>query len=151
MRQPQPHPATEDLAEWLRLAVPLCSIDLAERVERHFGSDKVMAERWLLGIVKRGSGGLNRGDALAYFSRETSGRRATATAVQQVAEAIAAAGLLAGSKGITVWGAHFCPLHPCPHVDDTPLPTEPASTVAEQELRDVIRDLDDYLTEGEAA
>lgn len=150
MRQPQPQPATEDIAEWLRLAVPLCSIDLAERVERHFGSDKAMAERWLFGIVRRGTDGLNRGDALSYFSRETSGRRATATAAQQVAEAVAAAGLLAGSKGITVWGAHFCPVHPCPHADEAPLPTESVST-AERELRDVIRDLADYLTEGEAA
>lgn len=148
MRQPQPQPATEDIAEWLRLAVPLCSIDLAERVERHFGSDKAMAERWLFGIVRRGSDGLNRGDALSYPSRHTRGQRDTATAAQQVAEAVAAAGLLAGPRGITVWGAHFCPVHPCPHADETSL--EPAPT-AERDLRDVIRDLDDYLTEGEAA
>lgn len=150
MRQPKPQPATEDIAEWLHLAVPLCSIDLADRAEQHFGSNKAMAERWLLSIAKRGTDGLNRGDALSYPARETPGRRATATAAQQVAEAVAAAGLLAGPRGITVWGAHFCPVHPCPHADEALLPTEPASTV-ERELRDVIRDLADYLTEGEAA
>jgi len=148
--QPKPYPATEDIAEWLHLAVPLCSIDLADRAEQHFGSNKAMAERWLFGIVRRGVDGLNRGDALSYFARSTSGRRATATAAQQVAEAVAAAGLLAGPRGITVWGAHFCPVRPCPHADETPLATEPEST-AERELRDVLRDLADYLTEGEAA
>lgn len=150
MRQPEPQPATEDLAEWLNLAVPLCSIDLAERAERHFGSDKAMAERWLFGIVKRGADGLNRGDVLSYPARSTGGRRATATAAQLVAEAVAAAGLLAGPRGITVWGTHFCPVRPCPHTDENPLPVDPAST-AERELRDVIRDLAEYLTEGEAA
>ena len=118
MRQPKAWPVTQDLALFLELAVPLISADLAWQVHRDFPHNPEWAERWLLGVARRGAMGLGHGgDALQFANRSHQSQTTCAVSAQQVAEAVAAVGLLAGDEGVTVWGAHFCRLRPCPHQD----------------------------------
>ena len=116
MRQPKAWPVTRDLALFLELAVPLAAADLAWRVRRDFPHDPERAERWLPGVARRGAVGLGHGgDALQFPNRTRQSQTVCAVSAQQVAEAVAALGLLTGDEGVTVWGTHFCRLRPCPH------------------------------------
>lgn len=116
MRQPKAAPATEEIAEFLRFAVPLCSADLIARMRRYYGDDTATARRWLAGIATRGGIETGHGgDGLQYPGKGTRDQRRRAVTAQALAEAVAAAGLLAGPDGLTVLGAHVCPTSPCPH------------------------------------
>ena len=141
-----PRPSIEELGEFLDLAVPLISADLAWRIRHDFPHNPETAQRWLRGIVRRGGTGLGHGgDTLQFQHNAHQNRVLAAVTAQRLAEGVAALALLEADAGVTVLGRHFCPLRPCPHdhrpdpavftaVNNADAPTVPRTRTAADRL-----------------
>ncbi|MET7795733.1 hypothetical protein [Streptomyces decoyicus] len=119
MRQPEPDNPIEQLREFLQFAVPLMIRDLQYRAARG-----EVSEAWLIGTARRGGASLGaRGDTLLFSDRKPrKGRQrdAATRTTQDLVEGIAAAALLAGPDGITVFGDHYGPARPSHDTDSDP-------------------------------
>lgn len=92
----------------------------------------------------------SHGDALQF------GGKHCREAFNALARGLAAAALTAAG-GVDALGGHWCADPWCradsrfDHADDEPAATEPELITTPRQIADVLRDLADYLTEGEAA
>ncbi|WP_424891843.1 hypothetical protein [Streptomyces sp. XH2] len=101
MQQPKPMTAIEDLREFLRFAVPLRAAALLAEYPPH------ELESVLPALAQRWYG--NAGDTLQYRSDVPEVRRTAIQTASDLTTGVAAAALLAGPDGITVFGDHYGP------------------------------------------
>ncbi|MFI5525013.1 hypothetical protein [Streptomyces platensis] len=156
MRQPEPDNPNEQLRQFLQFAVPLMIRDLQYRA-----AHGEVSEAWLIGTARRGGASLGaRGDTLLFSDRKprTGRQRDDVTrTTQDLVEGIAAAALLAGPEGVTVFGDHYrlsrssdyanpqChATSRLDHADDAAPRAGVPPIPGPRPLADVIRDLTDY-------
>ncbi|MCT2591114.1 hypothetical protein LHJ74_14550 [Streptomyces sp. N2-109] len=116
MRQPEPPDGAEWLADWLEYAVPLRIRDLEHRI-----ATEHLTQEWLIGVARRGGASLGTyGDVMQYSDRRPRNGRQRNTVIRctdDLVDGVAAAVILAGPEGTTVFGQQF---RPSPAAETTP-------------------------------